>query len=185
MMIRANSLKVVGPALAVALMSAPALASRMETAFIHASICQMQDTGGMSHALYTTAGVANDQKISNLRLVCPLPFGSFTATNIPGLGQSGSQCNGDAAARPWVDVYDRNSTKDVSCTLFISNDGGGSSGFTVTSSGSAGPVQRLFFNVVNLNLPVNARLSVICDVPVTDTDFSYVADFGIPICEFF
>jgi hypothetical protein len=102
------------------------------------------------------------------------------------LGASAGGCNIDTSQRPWVDVYDRHSTQNVSCTLFHLD---GSSvviaSFTASSSGSGNAAQRLFFAAEGEIVHPGDRLVATCSVPPITSDMSYVSNFGVPACEYF
>jgi hypothetical protein len=101
-------------------------------------------------------------------LVCPL------STLFTGGGSGGSGTFGFLE----VDVYDRSSTANVSCTLFLINlDGSNVFTQTQTSSGNSPNVQLLSFNV-NVSEGSYANATVQCSVPAaTSSGVSHVANF--------
>jgi hypothetical protein len=162
----------------------PAHAGWLETAKAHGTVCVNRNIGG-EEILFNTNGLANSSDTFDLQVFCPV------ATNLPTtnsqtttLGASGPNCTSDPSKRPWIEVYDRNPTKDFSCTLFVMILGGAAqASFTVTSSSSGAAVQRLVFNADTLAMATGRYLVVRCDVPQKASDFSFVADIGVPLCQ--
>jgi hypothetical protein len=175
-------------ALTLALASTSAQASRNETFRVQGSTCQQDDFQTAGKPFYVYFGVANSSTTATLSLTCPLAATLFDGGNFQGktfLGASGSTCGNDPAARPWVDVYARNS-QAITCTLFHMNSSGQPvSTFSVSGTGPTGPVQRLFFNVMGERIRTQDTLTVTCGVPPAAADLSYVAGFGVPVCELF
>jgi hypothetical protein len=77
-----------------------------------------------------------------------------------------------------IDVYDRSSTADVSCTLFLINlDGGIVFSQTQHSNSNQAGVQLLFYNI-GVSESNFANATVQCSVPAqTGSGFSHVANF--------
>jgi hypothetical protein len=160
-----------------------AQASRNETAAVHGTICQQDSNSG--HPFYVLGGVSNDQA-SALQVGCPIPISTMSSSNAVSIGASGQGCSADAASNPWVDVFDRHRTQDVSCTLLLLDETGSVlSSFNVQTSGFASGVTRLFFNTGKLTVLPGHHLVGQCIIPGPDADLSYVADFGVPMCESF
>jgi hypothetical protein len=162
---------------------------------LHGSICRPTDKMGTAFKFpfITTAGIANNDP-NTMTVNCPIPMTSrqkntfLSAIHSTG-GSFTDKCNHYYAdGRPWVEVYDRNPSVDVSCTLYVLGDGNAvqSSYTTGTINVSQGPAIRLFFPVNNyLMLADKNRLQVRCDVPgkPASGDWSYVARLGITTCE--
>jgi hypothetical protein len=160
----------------------------------HGTICRTTKQPGMPFTwpLLFTAGLGNTDP-SAMTFDCPVPvvsrqkntfLSAMHATSAPFT----DKCDRYSAdRRPWVEVYDRSATADVSCTLYVLGDGNAvQSQYTVTStSQNQGPSIRLLFPVNNyLMLPENSRLHVRCTVPgKSPSDWSWIARFGFNTCE--
>jgi hypothetical protein len=163
---------------------------------VHGTACRVLRREGVltKFPLMITAGVGNVDP-AMLPLECPIPMTSGARSTflsakhnvVNSNGTFGDKCNHfDSNSRPWVEVYDRHASADVSCTLLVLGFGNAvQSSFTVASTNmNQGPAVKLFFPMTTfLALTEQNRLYVQCQVPAKSNDFSFVARFGIPTCE--
>jgi hypothetical protein len=178
------------------LLALPARAAEDERfTSLHGSICRpdVRVPSPYKFPLITTAGIANNDP-SAMVVNCPIPMtrrqkNTFLSAIHNTGGSFTDKCDHyDANRRPWVEVYDRNPSADVSCTLFVLGNGGYTqASFSVaTTNVSQGPAIKLFFPINNYFMLTDTnRLMVRCSLPEkpTNGDWSYVARLGISTCE--
>jgi hypothetical protein len=163
---------------------------------LHGTICRPIPEFGvtLTPPLITTAGIGNTDPTGTMKVECPIPMVSRTKNTFlsakhsrDASGNFVGKCQTDTTDTPWVEVYDRSGSSDVSCTLFVLGDGNAVvSSFTETTfHANSGPAVKIFFPVNSrLMMSERNRLYVQCTVPPRGTgDFSYVARFGIATCE--
>jgi hypothetical protein len=170
-------------ALAPLLLALPAqAASLIETAVVHATACH-PDGDASDLFFYNSNGMGNKHKTATLFVTCPVPFAVPFDTGDPvKLGAGGTSCTSNADNQPWVEVYDRSSIQNVSCTLFFKfSNGQTESAFTANTLGTATGVQRLVFQI---NGPVGPGLNLVmgCRIPPLAGDFSFVSNMGVTTC---
>jgi hypothetical protein len=162
---------------------------------VHGTACRLSKNPrvAVKFPRMITAGIGNTDP--NTQTVdCPIPLTSASRStflsakhNMVSNGTFGDKCNHfDSNSRPWVEVYDRNPTADVSCTLFILIGGNAvQTSFTVASTGiNQGPAVKLFFPMTNFMAMTDpSHVYVQCQIPPPAADVSYVARLGFPTCE--
>jgi hypothetical protein len=153
---------------------------RMTT--VHASVCKTDSPD----LVVLKAGVGNDSTSTAMVLACPMAVSMRSSSSVLA-GDGNVSCSlFDPNRRPWVNVYDRNTTADVSCTLFRMSAGNVvQASFTVTSTGFSSGIQTLVWNLPLGETITGQQLFVSCTVPPKQaaTGTSFIAGFGLQICE--
>jgi hypothetical protein len=176
-----------GPLLAapvLLLAGSPADAALFETSVVHGTVCQARNIGG-EDAYYNSNGIYNNSRDFDLQVFCPIPHNMPTSSSqSTKLAAGGPTCTSDLSKLAWVEVYDRNSTTGVACTLFVMLAGGAPEAtFSIESSGSSMAPKRLTFTTNAFPLATGRYLVVRCDIPRKESDFSFVANIGMPMCQ--
>jgi hypothetical protein len=170
-------------ALAPLLLAAPAqAASLIQSAVVHATACHAVGDAS-DNFFYNSNGMGNKSKTAILYVTCPVPFDVPFDTGDVKLGAGGSSCTANSDNRPWVEVYNRSSIQNVSCTLFIKNsDGLTEAAFTANTLSPAVGIQRLVFNLSGAPVGTGRNLMINCRIPPLAGDFSFVANMGVTTC---
>jgi hypothetical protein len=179
------------------LLAVPARAAEDERfTALHGSICRAMKEGVtvLQPPIVTTAGIGNADRYTTMNVECPIPMTSRKQATFlsakhsrDAAGAFVGKCQTDTWDAPWVEVYDRHPSRDVSCTLFVMGSGNAvvSSFTAATFAWNKPEATKIFFSVNSrYMIPANNRLYVQCAVPPSGTgDNSYIARFGFATCE--
>jgi hypothetical protein len=163
---------------------------------LHGSICRVIPPPlgtTLSPPIVITAGIGNTDRNATMTVECPIPITSRTRNTFLSAkhsrdagGNMVGKCQTNTVDAPWVEVYDRSSTADVECALFVLGSGNTfvSRFDATTAHANSGPAIKMIFPVDSrLTLTQSNRLYVQCTIPPAAGDTSYVARFGFATCE--
>jgi hypothetical protein len=174
-------LSVVGLVLVTSGVASAAVARR---AVVSGLVCQAT-SGSVSRNQW---GVNNPSTSSSASVLCPLTLtvrdndGPYAASY---LSSTGTNCDFASRLRPTVTIYDRNSTEDVSCTLFyLHHDGTIMGSATVKSTGYSSDYKILTFPAPDWLMSYQS-LVVRCNIPPTQSGIgsSHVTAFNVQWCD--
>jgi hypothetical protein len=176
--------------LASALAATPALAAGPRYNGFAGQFCLLAaDNAAVTVDLQGVADQAGP--IETLHLACPLTMsvgGKRSLTTKSFLGASGSKCD-QSADQPFVAVIDQHATRDISCTLYVLDQGNAvAASFTVTSVGNMAIKQTLSFAMPRMDF-TNRALFAQCVVPSPYEPDRFTAlpskivSFGVNSCD--
>jgi hypothetical protein len=146
---------------------------------ISGAICQgpsgsvQQDKWGIKNNSGTAAVVA-----------CALPMPNSSAGTAYLSGTTATNCGYSNLFKPYVTVYDRHSSQNVSCTLFaLGFDGNTHASWSVASSSSQGSAQTLWFPFTDRWVVSNYTWYLECSIPPPENGaVSHVTSVNMSFC---